>query len=487
MICPQCHSENKDDAKFCNECGASLKDAFGPAVADDDGQTGAEEAPEQQPADDATAFEQGRSDALKLPSIEVEGVNVDEDGNAFDFEDIDDGGDMADGEDAVDDAPSDDGPQPADPSKTAKVAPVGRGGADLSGLDECLVDAGYVPPRASWRSGDTMEMPRIEGEPAPRQKEFRAPDPNAGKRGKGKAVATVLIVLALVAAGAAAVTYYLELWGGKTLPDVVGYTQSDAAYALESRGFGVKAMPVKSDEAEGVVLLTDPAAGARQEPGTEVVIHVAVARSIPDVAGKQRDEAAKLFEEEGLQNVTVVEQKSDEAEGTVLSVSPEAGGKAKASTPVTVTVAVPFTVPDVTNMTWGDASAALEAEGYVARASYEYNEDVAPGTALRTDPAAGQKLASGSTVTVVVSMSRASELEAAALAYLQSAGTVSIGGTTYEIASVDAVKYLGNDQTSFTVTGSAVTTLDGETVRGSAKQKSGTITWNSANEIVGIA
>ncbi len=189
------------------------------------------------------------------------------------------------------------------------------GRSDFSGFDECLVDAGYVPPKKSWGPGDTMEMPRIEGQAAPKQKEFRAPDANQKKGGKGKIVAIVLVCLLAVGGAAAGVTYYLELWGGKMLPDVVGMTQSDAVYVLESKGFAVHEEKIKSDDTEGVVLLMDPVAGSREEEGTEVAIHVSEARTIPDVAGKQRDEAAALLEKDGFEKVSFVTEKSNEREG----------------------------------------------------------------------------------------------------------------------------------------------------------------------------
>ncbi len=522
MICPNCRSENKEGAKFCNECGfpltgrmaavaaASTSDdtlrsiavegAAAPpddaAVAEgvrggapaEDASTTEEAAEAGDPADPAAAadaqaltgnsFEpsaaptarpqgSGPLDPAKLPVIGVAGVDVDEDGNEFDFGDIDDA--------------------PAAGKGRQAAAPSAAVTADLSGLDECLVDSGYTPPAAAWRSGDTMEMPRVEGKAAPKQKEFRAPDPREKKHGRGRVVAIVIVLLVAAAAAAAGITYQMELWGGKVVPDVAGMTQADATYQLEGKGFTVRATQVKSDETEGLVLLTDPGSGGRAEEGSEVVIHVAVPRIVPDVVGKTRDEAAKLLEAEDFARVTFAEEKSDTAEGTVLSVTPEAGEKAKASTDITVTVAVPFTVPDVANQPLDAAKAALQEASYVPEVAYYYTEDVPEGTVVGTSPAAGEKLASGSSVTVNVAMSRASVLVPAAKDYLSSIGTISLGGTTYEIVSVDDVKYTGYNQTSFTVTAAAVTTLDGETVRGSAKQKSGTIVWDDSDNVVSIS
>lgn len=184
-------------------------------------------------------------------------------------------------------------------------------------------------------------------------------------------------------------------------------------------------------------------------------------------------------------------EKSNEREGLVLGIAPEAGSKAAAGTEITVTVAVPFTVPDVKGKTWDEASKMLTDEGYEPVASYVYDDSVPAGTVLGTTPEADAKADSGSTVTVSVALSRGAELEQAALSYLgglrDSGSTVTVGGTAYLVESVDAVKYEGGETTSFTITGKAVTSLDGETVYGSSKQKSGAIVWTSDNAIASIS
>ena len=111
---------------------------------------------------------------------------------------------------------------------------------DLSGFER-LVDSSYVPPARSWRSGDTMELPKIEGEPAPAQKKYESPD--AEKEAKKRKAArrtraiVAVVVAAILAAAAIGVTYSMELWGGKTVPDVAGEAQADAIWLLESKGF----------------------------------------------------------------------------------------------------------------------------------------------------------------------------------------------------------------------------------------------------------
>ena len=364
-------------------------------------------------------------------------------------------------------------------------------GADLSGFDEFLVNPGYVPPKSVWSAGDTMQMPRIEGVEPPKQKDFKAPDAHKSA-GRGKKAAIIIaLALLLAAVAAAGVTYYLEMWGGKVIPDVTGMTQSDATYLLQNKGFTVRATTVPSDSTEGLVLRMDPGAGARQEEGSEVVIHVSTSRTVPAVVGKTQDDAAKALADSGFENVTVTTERSDEAEGTVLSVNPGEGEKAKASTAITLTVAEAYTVPAITGMTYREAVSAIEGAGLQAASTYTYNETVPEGTLLGSDPQAGSKASSDTVVTINITKSRGSELTEAARSYLASNTLKASDNSAFTVSSVDSVTYQGDNTVSFTATGRASTsvTVLGQTlsVSGDSKQVSGTITFDSSDNVTSVS
>ncbi len=368
--------------------------------------------------------------------------------------------------------------------------------ADLSGFDEYLVGPGYMPAPSAWRAGDTMQMPALKDVETPKQKEFKAPaDPHKpSRKGKGKGgkiAAIVIAVLVVAAAIAAGVTYQMELWGGKVVPDVTGMTQADAAYVLQGKGFTVRTTSVASDETEGIVLLMDPVANARQQEGSEVVIHVSTSRLVPDVVGKSQDEAAQLLSDNGFENVTYVQERSDEAAGTVLSISPDAGEKAKAKSAITVAVAQPYTVPDVTGMTPTAAAAAIEEAGLTSRTVTVYNESIPEGYMIGIDPASGSEVTSDTVVTISVAKSRGTELVAAARNYLAGGSLKASDGSTFTISSVNSCTYQGNDEVAFTATGVASTsvTVLGQTlsVSGDSKQVSGTIGFDAYNNVVSIS
>lgn len=625
MICPSCHTENRDGAKFCDECGAKLPRA---AFEQIEGAVPAQALSiidNEEPTEDEAVPDMHEADAENAEAADggQDGEDVDcgavvrlDDALASD-EDAEDAGDMACNNEEtaagdVDDIDSSDiamqdGPQPQqdvaessaeaeqdaanqfdgshgdaedvahqrthvldlpdirnsafESEKTQTLGPKPASPAiksgwepDLSGFDEFLVYPGYVPPKAAWHSGDTMQMPRITDADLSQQKDFIAPDPNKKKRDRkkkkaekakafesqqhnqedpketqppaaklekehpkhaeketkpvvsetkskddkkpeskskrlpGSKIAAIVALVVVLAAGVAGgVTYQMELWGGKIVPDVTGMTQADATYMLQNKGFAVRSTTVPSDSTEGLVLLMDPGAGARQQEGAEVVIHVSTSRTVPKVVGSSQDSALKALSDNGFENVDVQLERSDEPEGTVLSVSPEEGEKAKAPTSITLKVAQAYTVPDVSGMSYDQAVQAIKDAGLSSTAVYVYSETASEGAIMGVEPAAGSKVPSDTVVVVSLAKSRASELTAAARSYLTSTTLTASDGSSFTVSSVDSVSYQGNDTVAFTASGKASKSVSvlGQTisVAGNSKQVSGTITFDSSNNV----
>lgn len=608
MICPSCHTENRDGAKFCDECGAKLPRAAFEQI------EGAEPAQASDLTDSEDIIEDTADCDTQDSALDGDGEDAQQHDETDDSDDIDESADACSPDEAIadddvtdsatqkdvdaqqsasegekasdrdgadstekDEAAADDvmhqrthvldlpdirnlafesektqtlGPKPASPAIKSGWEP------DLSGFDEFLVYPGYVPPKAAWHSGDTMQMPRITDADLSQQKDFIAPDPNKKKRDRkkkaekakacdsqqsighakeaeqpaakpekeqpkpvekeakpvvsetkpkddkkpeskskrfrGSKIAAIVALAVVLAAGAAAgVTYQMEMWGGKVVPDVTGMTQADATYMLQNKGFTVRSTTVPSDSTEGLVLLMDPGAGARQDEGAEVVIHVSTSRTVPEVVGSSQDSALKALSDNGFENIDVQMERSDEAEGTVLSVSPEEGEKAKASTAITLTVAQAYTVPDVSGMSYNEAVQAIKDAGLSSTAVHVYSETASEGAIMGVEPAAGSKVPSDTVVVISLAKSRASELTAAARSYLSSTTLTASDGSSFAVSSVDSVSYQGNDTVAFTASGKAsksVTVL-GQTisVAGDSKQVSGTVTFDSSNNVASVS
>ena len=87
------------------------------------------------------------------------------------------------------------------------------------------------------------------------------------------------------------------------------------------------------------------------------------------------------------------------AGGNVVSQDPAANTTAPRRSTVTISVAVPGTVPDVTNMSLDAAKAAILASGYSV-GNVAVTQDGPNGKVARTEPEANAALRPGEAVTI---------------------------------------------------------------------------------------
>jgi serine/threonine-protein kinase len=169
--------------------------------------------------------------------------------------------------------------------------------------------------------------------------------------------------------------------------------------------------------------------------------------NVPLVVGQPVAEATATLEEAGFQVETKPEA-SDRPVDEVIAQSPEAGEEAELDSTVTLTVSTgpdPVAVPDVRNKTQQDATAELQALGFVVNPVPVEDSDVEEGLVISQDPAPNSEAAPGSTVTINVSSGSgtidvpnvAGQNEADARATLQGAGFTNIQ-TQQEASDVPA-------------------------------------------------
>jgi len=505
MRCPNCENENRDQAKFCDECGFPLTGAIARAaiesLSDEQGEVPVEtEEATEEPVDDV---ENGELDIEQTQRIDVavDGSEIDEtpeEAEALEtdellehieeedepesFESLESVAAQQDESDIVEEEPE----RSFDEQATEVI------GVDLSGFDrsydygERLVDPGYREPTIDWRDGGTMKMPRVEGEEPPKSRDYL--ESSKKKRSnKPKIIAGIVAGVVLVAAIVAFATYQMQLWGGIAIPNVIGMTEADASSILEDEGFSVRSTKVKSDDTEGLVLVMDPDAGSRAEEGSEVIIHISTARTVPSVVGKSEQEAAKAMEEEGFTNVVYEKQFSDEPAGTVLSIVPQQGTRAKSAQEIIVKVAEPYTVPAIAGMYLEEAQTTIEQAGLTYDYQYVNTVDYPEGSILGSYPEAGTQVTGDTVVVIQIARARGVELEGLTRSYLAPGNSVTIGINNYAIESLDSVEYIGNDTVTYSMTARPFTYIMGETVSISARQITGAIVWNEDNTIASIS
>jgi len=239
-------------------------------------------------------------------------------------------------------------------------------------------------------------------------------DPYAKARKKGRTpgegnstsklrpLLALLIIAIVLGGGGAVLTYGMELWGGKTIPSLVGESQGNAENSLAEKGFVVRVEAQPADDAIGKVLSQSPEAGQRVPEGTEVTIVIATNRTMPDVVGLSEADARAVLQEAGAELVETQSRPSSEPEGTVLETSLAAGQPFVSRQSITLVVAGPFIVPDVIDDTEEGAKASIQAAGLTPEIVYVASEKTVR-TVVQTNPGPGEPVAEGSVVQVMVS------------------------------------------------------------------------------------
>ena len=329
-----------------------------------------------------------------------------------------------------------------------------------------------------------MEMPVIEADQsAPKSTDFRISSSKEANKPSKRTIFAIIAAIVIALAVVAGVTYAMEIWGGKSVPDVTGMSESEATETLQAKGFAVRSTQVKSDDKEGIVLVEDPEGNSRLAEGSEVVIHITTHRFVPDVVGKSLDEAKSAIAAEGFENVTYTFVNSDEEENKILSITPEPNTRAKGSTAIEIKVAQPYCVPDVSGMSLSEAQKAINDAGLTYQVYYTNSEQYPDGTILGTQPAAKEKVKSDTVVTINVTRVRSAELISATRSLLAAGSTIDISGVSYSISSLDAVQYVGDDKTTYTMTATPFVSLFGERLSGTTRTVSGTIVWTESNTV----
>ena len=138
-----------------------------------------------------------------------------------------------------------------------------------------------------------------------------------------------------------------------TVPDVKSYVSDDAKKTLQDSGLQVVSKYVEDESvAAGTVVYTEPAGGETVEGGSTVNMYIARSKrdnmvSVTSVTGLQVSEGTADLQRQNLV-VSVVEQPSSEAEGTILNQEPAAGTQVRIRSTVRlyVATAMPEVVQD---------------------------------------------------------------------------------------------------------------------------------------------
>ena len=138
-----------------------------------------------------------------------------------------------------------------------------------------------------------------------------------------------------------------------TIPETKNMVAEDAEQTLKDMGLRVTKKPmVDATVAPGAVIYTQPAAGETVTGDSMVIVYVSRQEkdkyaNVPSLTGKTLDVARNEIKNLNL-SIRVVEQASEQPEGTVLSQSPAAGSQVRITSAITLVVStgVPEVVPE---------------------------------------------------------------------------------------------------------------------------------------------
>ncbi|NYG54189.1 Stk1 family PASTA domain-containing Ser/Thr kinase [Nocardioides perillae] len=123
------------------------------------------------------------------------------------------------------------------------------------------------------------------------------------------------------------------------VPSVTGLQRVDARAQLEAAGLRVRLREEDSDEDQGRVTRTDPAAGTTVPEGSTVTVFYSDGpEEVPDVVGRQEDRARSILEDAGFRVEVVFSNDTDQPSGTVIGQNPDGGETADQGDVVTLVV-----------------------------------------------------------------------------------------------------------------------------------------------------
>jgi len=188
------------------------------------------------------------------------------------------------------------------------------------------------------------------------------------------------------------------------VPDIVSLAADDASKTLRERKLDIDVIDrTPSDEIpENVIISQDPKPGTQIEPGTKIKVVVSVGPAqitVPDAGGRGLDDANAAMKAAGLATHIVYLAQAGTPTGTVIAQTPPAASAVRRGDTITLTIAVPGTVPSVADMTLDQAEKALANAGY-AVGNVAYTQEGTEGNVVRTEPEAGASLRPGEAVTI---------------------------------------------------------------------------------------
>jgi beta-lactam-binding protein with PASTA domain/serine/threonine protein kinase len=267
-------------------------------------------------------------------------------------------------------------------------------------------------PTRIGRSSKLFDQDAAASEPEPEIE--IVPDAVSGRRsgtpGTHRRVSVVVAVAVLLALVGSAVALASPGAGTMAVPSVVGLTTAAATVQVAAGGLSPKIVAVRADDPKGTVIAQHPGPGsfASGDGSVELVVSRGPPPVVvPDVAGKSVADATAALQQAGFGVGDPVHQYDEVVPAaTVIGSQPAKGARVPRDSAVKVVVSdgpAPVTVDDVSKKSFDQAAQVLGGKGFAVTRRDDFSPTVPTGQVIGTDPPAGQAIAKGSSVTIIVS------------------------------------------------------------------------------------
>ncbi len=288
------------------------------------------------------------------------------------------------------------------------------GGPLLAGAYDPDLDRTLVQSPAAGAESTTRVLPRAAVAGAAAGAAGGAAAGAAGARGRKRSPwPWIALVVFLVIAAVAGVVIWKSFFSDTTrgVPSVVGLAQAAATSQLQTAGFTVKVHNDYTDQfGAGLVTRQQPTAAAKLAEGGTVDIWVSrgpATVTLIDFTGWTPSAVVSWLHKNGLVGKELSGTSATIAKGKVFRQKPAPGITVSRGDTVSYYVSrgVPqVAVPDLSGLDQTQAASALQTAGLLlGTVSQQTSATVPVGQVVSQDPAAGTSVATGSTVTIVVS------------------------------------------------------------------------------------
>jgi serine/threonine-protein kinase len=228
----------------------------------------------------------------------------------------------------------------------------------------------------------------------------------------------VVAIIVVAAALGGALAWFLGRDQSNAVPDLVGLQKGAALNMVSGFDWNVTTVDEPSDDMPaGSVLRTEPAVGATLNERDDFLIVVSSGsppRTLPELVGLTIEQANAALTQLDLvlERGDTISDPTVPAESIISWSVPDQTGLTAGDTVVrgtTVRVVVssgpaPVAVPELAGLALPEATARIEASGFVvSQLPDEFSDTVPIGSVIRQDPAVGTELPIGSPVNLVVS------------------------------------------------------------------------------------